>query len=365
VTHSADPSGRGRTLFQRLFRIAALLLALLVAHVPVMAAQPVRIVAVGDLHGDYDVWLAIARAAGLIDTRNHWRGGNTTLVQLGDIVDREPDSLKIVRNLQQLQREAPRSGGRVVVLLGNHEAMNLLGDLRYTTPGEFAAFADRGSERRRDKVFEGNRAAIEASYRAKTPEMPAAAIRQAWLDATPLGWVEHRLAWGPNGELGRWAASNPAVARIGDTLFVHGGLSAEYAKLGIAEVNRRVAAAMAAADSSPASVLSDPLGPLWYRGLVTRDPKADPDGAAAAAAKPRPPLEDELAAVLAATGARRIVVGHTPILSGIAISHGGRLVRVDTGNSRYYGGQPSYLEIVGDRVIPHAVPRPPQQGGTR
>jgi hypothetical protein len=337
-----------------------LLLALLaVACTPAaMAAQPARIVAVGDLHGDYSAWTAIARAAGLTDARGRWAGGSSTLVQLGDVTDRGPDSLKIIRSLQQLQKQAPRSGGRVVVVLGNHEAMNLLGDLRYTTAQEFAAFADGRSAGRRDRIYQANRAAIEASYRAKDPKLSNAAIREAWLGVTPLGWVEHRLAWGPTGELGRWAATNPAVVEIGDTVFVHGGLSAEYAALGIAEINRRAAVAMAKADESPASILGDPLGPLWYRGLVTRDPRADPDGAAAAAAKPRPPLEQELTAVLAATGARRIVVGHTPSLAGIAITNGGRLVRVDTGISRYYGGPLSWIEIAGDRLVPHTVPRP-------
>ena len=196
-------------------------------------------------------------------------------MQLGDVTDREADSLKIVRSLQQLQKEAPRKGGRVIVVLGNHEAMNLTGDYRYTTAGEFAAFADDQSPARRDKLYELNKAAIEASFRAKTPNMTADAIRQAWIASTPLGWVEHKLAWMPSGELGKWATRNPAVAKIGDTLFVHGGLSAEYAKIPMDELNRRVAAAMAAADESPASVLTDPLGPLWYRGLVRSDPEAE------------------------------------------------------------------------------------------
>ena len=61
--------------------------------------------------------------------------------------------------------------------------------------------------------------------------------------------------------------------------------------------------------------------------------------------------------VLAAFGARRLVVGHTPNLAGIAVSHGGKLVRIDSGNSRYYKGQPSWLEINGDQVTPHNVAR--------
>jgi hypothetical protein len=53
-----------------------------------------------------------------------------------------------------------------------------------------------------------------------------------------------------------------------------------------------------------------------------------------------------------------MVIGHTPILSGIAITNGGRLARIDTGISRFYGGPLTWLEIVGDQMIPHSVGRP-------
>ena len=303
-----------------MFRRIAWLIALFFAvHIgPANAAAPQqRIVAVGDLHGDYQAWLTIARAAGLIDSRNHWAARNTTLVQMGDIADRQADTLKIIRNLQQLQKEAPRQGSRVIVVLGNHEAMNLIGDYRYVTPGEYAAFADDQSAWRRDKLYELNKAAIEASYRARDPKMTPEAVRAAWIAATPLGWVEHKLAWMPSGDLGKWATVNPAVVKIGGTLFVHGGLSAEYAKIPMEELNRRVAAAMAAADESPTSILTDPLGPLWYRGLVRAD--ADAESVRKPAPGPRPTAEQELATVLAAYGAQRMVVGHTPNLAGIAI----------------------------------------------
>lgn len=341
-----------------MFRRIAWLIALFFAvHIgPANAAAPQRIVAVGDLHGDFQAWLTIARAAGLIDSRNHWAARNTTLVQMGDIADRQADTLKIIRNLQQLQKEAPRKGSRVIVVLGNHEAMNLIGDYRYVTPGEYAAFADDRSAWRRDKLYELNKAAIEASYRARDPKMTAEAMRAAWIAATPLGWVEHKLAWMPSGELGKWATGNPAVVKIDGTLFVHGGLSAEYAKIPMEELNRRVAAAMAAADESPTSILTDPLGPLWYRGLVRAD--ADAESVRKPAPGPRPTAEQELATVLAAYGAQRMVVGHTPNLAGIAIDYGGRLIRIDTGISRHYGGPLTWLEIVGDKVTPHSVGRP-------
>ena len=316
-----------------------------------------RLVAIGDLHGDHDAWMAIAQAARLIDAQGRWVGGNTTLVQLGDVTDRGRDSLRIIRNLQQLQRESMTAGGRVVVVLGNHEAMNVFGDLRYTTPEEYAAFADARSRARRERVYIANRRQLEAAARAENPGISPSAVRDQWLAKTPLGWVEHRAAWAPSGVLGRWAISNPAVVKIGDTLFVHGGLSSQYAAIGIDEVNRRVAAAMARAEASPTSILSDPIGPLWYRGLVTRDPRIDRDASRALAGKPRLSLEDELATVLAATGTKRVVVGHTPSLRGVIIGHGGRLIRADTGNARHYGGQLAYVEIVGDQVTAHNVAR--------
>ena len=343
---------------KRIARFVALTAAalLVVAAAPRHAQlPPQRIVAVGDLHGDYSVWLDIARGAGVIDSGNHWAGGKTILVQLGDVTDRGADSLKIVRSLQQLQKEAPRSGGRVVVVLGNHEAMNLTGDFRYTTPGEYAAFTNGSSVARRDRVYELNRAAIEAAYRARDPTASPAAIRAAWIATTPLGWIEHKLAWSPSGDLGRWATHNPAIARVGGTLFVHGGLSAEYSKLPVDEVNKRVAAAMAAADNGRTSILYDPLGPLWYRGLTGVDP--DAEAARGQSKEPRHTIDQELSIVLAAYGADRLVIGHTPSMAGIVIDPSGRLARIDTGNSRYYGGPPSWLEILGGRMIPHSVRR--------
>ena len=347
----------------RVWRCLCLWLAAVMLAVPATPAFAQRIVAVGDLHGDYDVWIDIARDARLIDARNRWAGGATILVQTGDITDRGPDSLKIIRHLQKLQKEAASAGGQVILLIGNHEAMNVTGDLRYVDPGEFAAFRDRNSEALRQAAWDAKSKLFIANYKARYPAMTDKEIRADWFKATPLGMIEHQRAWAPAGELGRWAAGLPAVVKIGDSLFAHGGLSAAYTAMGgLDEINRRVRAAVAGGDKSPASILTDPLGPLWYRGLITRGPAFEQEVAAAATAAgkpnlPRPPIAQELDMVLAAFGARRLVVGHTPNLAGIAVSHGGKLVRIDSGNSRYYKGQPSWLEINGDQVTPHNVAR--------
>ena len=88
----------------------------------------------------------------------------------------------------------------------------------------------------------------------------------------PLGMLEHQVAWGPAGEIGKWVVGNPAVVKIGDSLFVHGGISAAYAQYSPEQINRRVADALKARDEAPTSIINDPAGPLWYRGLISREP---------------------------------------------------------------------------------------------
>ena len=349
-------------LWPAICRMLSILMLAALPAAPAMA-QAQRIVAVGDLHGDDDVWLDIARGAGLIDARNHWAAGRTTLVQAGDVVDRGADSRKIIAHLRTLQKEAPRAGGKVIVLLGNHEAMNMTGDLRYVDAAEMASYADGHSEALRQAAWDANGKRFIAEYRARHPAMTDEAIHGEWLKAMPLGMIEHDRAWAPDGEIGRWVSTLPAVVKIGDSIFVHGGLSAAYANLPADQINSRADAALKARDTAQTAIINDPLGPLWYRGNITRGPLDQENWAVALAANPalaktpRLGIDQELDAVLAGFGAKRLVVAHTPNLAGIDISHGGKLVRIDTGNSRYYKGQPSWLEINGDTVTPHSVAR--------
>ena len=97
-----------------------------------------RIVAIGDLHGDYEQYLLILKDNNLLDAKLNWQGGKTHLVQLGDVPDRGPDSLKIMRHLKQLHKQARKAKGYVHALLGNHELMNITHDLRYVHPGEYS-----------------------------------------------------------------------------------------------------------------------------------------------------------------------------------------------------------------------------------
>lgn len=339
----------------------AVLLALIPAPASAQAGPVRRIVAVGDLHGDFEAWQAISRAAGLTDGRGRWAGKGTTFVQTGDILDRGPGSRRILDQLMRLQREAPRSGGRVVVLTGNHEAMNVIGDLRYVDPGEYAAFVTPDSARLRDLLYANQAASFAARVGAAERKLTPGQVRALFDREAPLGLVEHQLAFDPvKGPYGRWITGNPVVVKVGDSLFVHAGISVEYAKRPLDNINQQANAELLARRQDDAALINDPLGPLWYRGLITRAPQpGEQPTAVTSPAAARPSISDEITQVLAATGAKRIVVGHTPSLKGIIIDQDGRLVRIDSGISRYYGGPLTYLEILGDRLVPHVVPRPP------
>lgn len=80
-----------------------------------------ELVAVGDVHGQFEELVAILRHAKLIDARLNWCGGANRLVQIGDVLDRGPFALKVVALLDNLQAQAQASGGEVIRLVGNHE----------------------------------------------------------------------------------------------------------------------------------------------------------------------------------------------------------------------------------------------------
>lgn len=341
--------------------VAAGMVSLALASSCATANEPAttpRIVATGDLHGDYEAYLAIIEAAGIGDKKGRWKGGDTIFVQTGDVPDRGPDTRKIIDHLRKLQKNARKKGGEVITLIGNHEAMNIIGDLRYVHPGEYEAFTDRNSEHRRAATFDANKDALETFYLEQDPSLSSEAIRNVWYAETPLGKLEHRQAWQPTGEIGEWVVNNDAVVKIGDTLFLHGGLSAEYSVFTLDDINQRVRTALIENDISATAIINDPLGPLWYRGLVRRNappaenapPELEPGTAPVPA---RPTIAEEIDIVLNAYAARRIVVGHTPSLSGIHASQEGKVIQIDTGAAAHYGGTQGYLEIINGEAIAH------------
>ena len=276
-----------------------------------------RVVVIGDLHGDYAKLHDQLRQAGLIDARDGWRGGATHLVQLGDVPDRAPDTRRILDLLIRLEPRARRAGGYVHALIGNHEAMNMEGDLRYTTPGEFAAFADGNSARRRDAYYAAGVAASRAQPTAGGPPVADAADRARFDAGHPLGWVEHRQAWSAEGVYGRWVLSHAAVIRIDDTLYLHGGIGPEFLAFDVEAMNAAVLAALRhkpPATGGPRDILWNEQGPLWYRGLAQK---------AEATEAPH------VAALLARYGVRHMVIGHTKQYPSVNARFDGAVILAD------------------------------------
>ena len=89
-----------------------------------------RVVAFADVHGAIDELEALLRATELLDVAGAWIGGDAHVVALGDLVDRGADSRRVLDLLMRLEVEAERAGGGDHTVLGNHEAMHLLGELR-------------------------------------------------------------------------------------------------------------------------------------------------------------------------------------------------------------------------------------------
>lgn len=298
-----------------------------------------RIVAVGDVHGAFDRFVAILQEAKVIDNRRRWAGGAAVLVQLGDVLDRGDKSREALDLIRKLEGEARKAGGQVVFLLGNHEVMRMLGDLRYVSPAEYDAFKSSDAYDLRERLYERALADQTSRARAKSEPFDAREYRKRFLAETPLGSVEMQIAFSESGEYGRWLREHDIMARVNGIAFVHGGPSARAAEAGCAGTNERARADLKTARLSTPDLLKmlmfSPEGPLWYRGLVgTESIKVD-DG--------------EVGAVLTALGATSIVVGHTVSPSGrIRSLSNGRVFSVDTGmlGGKFYpAGVPAALEI--------------------
>ncbi|MEE4296594.1 MAG: metallophosphoesterase [Wenzhouxiangella sp.] len=292
-----------------------------------------RIVAIGDLHGDWDGYMASLRAAGLADTRGRWSGRKTHLVQTGDIPSRGPDTRRIIEHMAQLAVQADQAGGQVHNLMGNHEAMNVYGDLRYVTEGEYAAWTDRRSRRLRDQYFKQIRDRLQRDDPERFESLPDD-FEARWKAEHPEGWLEHRFAWSPlwndEAEMYQWVRNQRVAVRINRFVFVHGGISALYCTSSLASWTKRAREALGGSTDEELDILVDPVGPLWYRGLSGVAPVASPA---------------TVEAILERYDVDHIVVGHTPTGGAIWPRYDGRVIQIDTGISSYYGGYVAYLEI--------------------
>jgi hypothetical protein len=375
---------------QKTYLIPVLLLALLAATAATPPNPAPRLVAIGDVHGDFDDFCSILQRVGLIDEQRHWTGGNATFLQLGDLIDRGPKPREVLDLMRSLDEQSAKAGGHLVALLGNHEMMNLMGDLRYVSVGNYASFVDSESENRRQSAFqkylEWRKSHPQLLAELNQPVLPE--TEAEWMIRHPLGFIEHRAAFSPTGIYGKWLRQRFALVKIGGVVFLHGGINPELTSLGLDQINDRIRGEINQYDEArqyladetvllPFFTLQEAIavaqaesiverkqrtkstdtrlarleqflalggwlcvredGPLWYRGY---DQWSEEEGA--------PNVEK----ILAAYNATNIVVGHTVQRTArIRPGFGGRIMFIDTGmlSSYYHGGQPSALEISEDR----------------
>ncbi len=297
-----------------------------------------RVVAIGDLHGDYGQYINVMRSAGLVDHKQRWGGGKTHLVQTGDITDRGADSRKIIDHLLQLKKQAKKKGGYIHLLIGNHETMNVIGDLRYVSKGEFDAFRTKNSARYQELQWQHQLEWMESRDAEAFATLDQDTYRKEWEQRVPLGWVEHRQAWALNGEYGGWVSDNQVAIRVNDSIFLHGGISSKYCKFSLEEMTGQVMKAMKNYNPAVTTIIDDPLGPVWYRGLAQESE------------------DDEiyiqtLDNILNRYGIKHMVVGHSPTGGVVWPRFDQRVVVNDTGIAAHYGSHKGVLEITAGGLV--------------
>ncbi|MDC3959257.1 metallophosphoesterase [Polyangium jinanense] len=270
---------------------------------------PARIVAIGDLHGDLAATRVALRMAGAIDEKDRWIGKDLMVVQTGDEIDRGDEDRDIVDLFERLADEAKLTGGAVIALNGNHEVMNVQVDLRYVTDDAF-------------KDFVGISGVTTTDPRLERVPAPGKARAAAFL---------------PGGPYAKKLAKRNLVAVVGDTVFVHGGISPKHVRYGIDRMNREASAWMDGSAKDLPAIITAEDGPVWLRRYSAT---TGPDDCRV--------LKETLAMI----PAKRMVVGHTVQRGGITSACDEQVFRIDVGMSKFYGGKPEVLEIKGAEVRP-------------
>ncbi len=356
-----------------------ILLALLTASPPAWSEawhyeDVDRVVAIPDVHGAYDAMVSTLQNVGILDQDLSWAGENAHLVVVGDILDRGPKSRAAMDLLMRLEGEAKAAGGQAHVLIGNHEAMRLTGDMRYVSAAEYAAFAAEEDAAERSRWFE-----VYVERHAGDAE----ALRGGFDKNFPPGFFAMRRAFRADGHYGQWLLQKNIIEVIDGTAFVHGGLPPLVAELGLDGINGKLKkelvdyvetldvltdaevllptdshydyeallqAYLPALTESPetlraidagirlgnAAIISTD-GPLWYRNNIMCPGIVE---------------EYRLDAALAAIAAQRVVVGHTTTPNRQVLQRfEGRVIELDTGMlTEYYKGSGHALVLEGGSI---------------
>jgi hypothetical protein len=225
--------------------------------------MPSKIFVMGDIHGQYKRMIEMLTVGGVIDKKTDWNFGDGHLVFIGDISDRGDGVMEAYWLIYKLEQQAEKVGGKVHLLIGNHEAMILKNDIRY----------------------------ISNKYYGLTSNLD----------------IEYHKLFSDNTIIGRWLRSKNVVEKIGNTLFVHAGISPELAgrNMSLEEINTAFRHFLNQKDESSYTQLDkfiiSSYGPVWYRGYLR-------------GSGPYEAIEQStLESILKDYNVEQVVVGHTEV----------------------------------------------------
>lgn len=152
-------------------------------YTPTILPEVETIIAMGDIHGDYDLCVKLFEIAGLIDKNQNWIGGKTHVVQVGDQIDRcrpfdgvachqdnvtmndEASDIKILKFFTKLDKQARKVGGKVISLLGNHELLNVVGEMGYVSKYGLDEFSDYEDPQNSNLIFKSGEEARKYAFK--------------------------------------------------------------------------------------------------------------------------------------------------------------------------------------------------------
>lgn len=225
-----------------LFSAVSLAIAVIPVSAEKLTSPDQRVFVIGEVQSAANTVTAFLEHLDLIDSEHHWSGGNTILIQTGDLIDGGENARDTLDLFMRLQEEAAAAGGRVIVLMGNHEAMNVLGEVRDVNYMAYQSFAGPDSENRQQQAWKewvewrSNRSKALGEVFEVDQDTEA-----EWFATHPPGWVEYVESMRPEGVYGAWLRSLPVVFEIDETLFIHAGLSPQYKARDIESINRQAA----------------------------------------------------------------------------------------------------------------------------
>lgn len=239
-----------------------------------------KILAVSDIEGNFTAFRELLQANDVIDKNYNWIFNDGHLVLVGDFFDRGEQVTECLWLIYMLEEKARQAGGHVHFILGNHDIMNLTGDIRYVA-----------------HKYKKNAEALQLPY-------------EKMYDTTSM--------------LGKWLRSKNIIEQINGILFVHGGISENVLnmKMSLQQINITARNAMQLAkeelkekDTIAYCLLHDGDSPIWHRSYYKKNDATPPH------------IVDN---TLSYFGASRIITGHTVISDTISVHYGGKIINIDS-----------------------------------